>query len=175
VIRNVCLGLSYLKGIGEIHGSVDLKSIIASREVYLKDPILMEQQQAESNGFRKGITGFPSPQKLRENYDLLVNFDQHTSDLFSLGVTALQLHYLNVNIRDIYSARTTSYHNTYLNFELLNQLIAGISDQRLREWVWILLNPEDKARTRIYERITNYQVDNKKLRLLKENPFTIKP
>jgi hypothetical protein len=57
----------------------------------------------------------------------------------------------------------------------VGQLIDGIADGLLREWVWTLLNPEERARGRIYELIQGYQVDVKRLKLIRENPLRMKP
>jgi hypothetical protein len=85
------------------------------------------------------------------------------------------MHHLSLNINDIYSAKNASYRNTYINYERVSQLIAGISDNPLREWVWTLMNPDERARGRIYELIQNYQVDVKKLKVMRENPLKLKP
>lgn len=118
---------------------MDLNSISTNQEVCLSDPILIDPLEATS--FKQNVGNFPSPQKLRENYDSLASLDQHTSDLFSLGVVALQMHYPSRDIREIYS-RNSPYRNTVINFEAVLQLIGGISDVRLREWVWTLMHPE---------------------------------
>lgn len=118
MIRNVALGLAYLKSIRESHGEVHLGSIVANRDIFLTDPLLAEQK-VESRGHRRKSSGYPSPQKMREDYDVLASLDQQASDLFSLGATALQLYHLHRDVHLIYRTRHTPYSNASLNYHLI--------------------------------------------------------
>lgn len=103
----------------------------------------------EDMGYGRNIS-FPSPQKLRGYYDILINFDEYASDLFSLGVVALQMQYLDRDMQDIYSIKHAAYHNTCINYGIVSQLIAGIRDPILQEWIWVLLNPDERGRLKIH-------------------------
>lgn len=151
---------------------MDLNNIAIKEEVFITDPIVMDRLETAS--FKRSLGNFPSPQRLRENYDAVANLDQHTSDLFSLGAVALQMHHLSRDVREIYS-KNSPYRNTVIIGDTVMQLIGGIADGRLREWVWILMNPDERARLRIYGLINDYRVNVKKLRILRENPLKLKP
>jgi hypothetical protein len=84
------------------------------------------------------------------------------------------MQHLSRDVREIYS-RNSPYRNTVIVGDTVMQLIGGITDGRLREWVWTLINPDERARQRIYGLINDYQVNVKKLRILRENPLKLKP
>lgn len=65
------------------------------------------------------IQYYPSPQKLYTLFDTLSNFEEHTSDLFSLGILALQLYYPQQNLLNLYKHSSSSYLNCSID---LNQL-----------------------------------------------------
>lgn len=84
------------------------------------------------------------------------------------------MYHLSRDVREIYT-RNSSYRNTVIVAENVMQLIGGITDGRLREWVCMLINPDQRIRLKIYGLINDYQVNMKKLRILKENPLKMKP
>lgn len=94
VIRCIAKALKYLQSLGEAHGSLDLTSIIVQGSIYLKDPIFASREQEEDACTRRAALTFPSPQQLREHYDVVLTLGGFYSDLFSLGVVALQMCYL---------------------------------------------------------------------------------
>jgi hypothetical protein len=112
--------LNYLRRINEKHGLIDLNNIIVNQEVYIKDPILVERESSESYGYRRKVRGYPSPQKLRQEYDMLISFEELPSDLFSLGVVALQMYHLEQNLHQIYTVKSTVYQNSHVNFRILD-------------------------------------------------------
>jgi len=94
VIRSIGKALEYLHNIGEAHGNINLASIIIQGSIFLKDPIFSSKEQDEDSHPKRTAPTFPSPQKLRECYDVVLNSGAFYSDLFSLGVVALQMCYL---------------------------------------------------------------------------------
>lgn len=95
---------------------MDLSSIIVNRSINLKDPIFCCNEQEEYTYTNRDQT-YPSPQKLREYYDVVLNLSQFYSDLFSLGVVALQMCYLEKDIRkEIYRSKQVAYLNWSINF-----------------------------------------------------------
>jgi hypothetical protein len=61
--------------------------------------------------------GYPSPEKLYSNYDIMKQFDDYPSDLFSVGVIGLEMYYLDSNIKEFYvpDSGYSSYENVKLN------------------------------------------------------------
>ena len=57
------------------------------------------------------ISGYPSPQRLKSYYDSLSNHEELRGDLFSLGMLALQLIYLNENVTDLYVNPNPTFRN----------------------------------------------------------------
>jgi hypothetical protein len=79
----------------EEHGNIDLSSICITNDVFLKDPMMLEEEmklQPERKS-TNNVSGYPSPQKLKSYYDSLSGFEELRGDLFSLGMVALQIYY----------------------------------------------------------------------------------
>lgn len=95
VIRNVSYGLKDIQNMKEEHGKVELSTICVTNDVFLKDSLLISEEEKLTPQRKsiKTVEGFPSPQKLRTYYDSLTGFEEMRGDLFSLGVVALQLYY----------------------------------------------------------------------------------
>ena len=119
---------------------------------------------------------YPSPQKMREHYDVVLTLGQFYSDLFSLGAVALQMCYLEKDIRkEIYRPRQAAYLNWSVDFARIQQLIREIRNPILRQTIHILLSPEEAPRKEIYLLSYQPQISSKNLKLLSQNPFSIAP
>jgi hypothetical protein len=63
-----------------------------TNRIYLKDPWLNATKSAEANNRTPALTFYPSPEKLNANYtNKLETFNEYLSNLFSVGVMALEL------------------------------------------------------------------------------------
>ena len=105
VIYAVSEGLGELKKVGEGHDAIDMNAIVIKKNILIKDPLLnkyQEKNKMHTKPIVNRIQGYPSPQKLFSMMDAII-YDQHKSDLFSLGVVALQMCYIDTNIREIYT------------------------------------------------------------------------
>lgn len=176
VIRSVGNAVEYLHNIGEAHGSINLASIIVQGSIYLKDPIFASKEQDEDSHPRRAAPAFPSPQKLREHYDVVLNLGDFYSDLFSLGVLALQMCYLERDIRrEIYRPKQAAYLNWSIDFARTQQLLGGLPSLSLRQSIQVLLSPEEIPRGMIFSLNSQVQINPKALKLLSQNPFSIAP
>lgn len=78
---------------------------------------------------------------MREYYDCLINFDEYSSDLFSVGIVALQMVHLERDMKQIYTIKNPQYDNNQINFRLLHELVHGVKDGVVKEWIRTLLHP----------------------------------
>lgn len=103
------------------------------------------------------------------------NFEEFTSDLYSVGLIGLQLYHLESNIKDdVYSGGHTHYYNSRINQENLQMLSFMVEGQPLKDWISTLLNQEPNRRLNIFEKIEGYQVDDRQVRELRANPLTVR-
>jgi hypothetical protein len=54
----------------------------------------------------------------------MYQYDKYSSDLFSLGLIALQLYHPQIQIKSVYESATTNYDNTKINYDKLSKLIS---------------------------------------------------
>jgi hypothetical protein len=89
-----------------------------------------------------------------------------------LGILALQLIHPHHNMQSLYYAPTPAY-NIKLDFNRLQQFKDTIASPQLREAVYILTDPLANPRVKIYSVLKGWNIDEKNLKLLKENPFVM--
>lgn len=118
--------MTYIKEIQEDCGGLNLSSVVVSDEVRLKDPMIIKEEQFHLKKLKK-LQGYPSPQKLYTFYDSLSVFEEYTSDLFSLGILALQLIYPHQNLSGIYKNVNSSYLNCSIDLNELKAYINGVT------------------------------------------------
>jgi len=145
-----------------------LSTISITNEVNLSDPLLLDAEERIITKHRNSnqIYGYPSPQKLKSFYDSLTSFEELRGDLFSLGMVALQLVYLDQDVSIVYSNPNPSYRNYTIDFERLNKMIDSILDQRVRQAVGILTSMDSKKRIEIYELLRNVPIDDNRVKLM---------
>ena len=99
-------------------------------------------------------------------YDSVTIFDEIKGDLFSLGLVALQLFYLNQEISMLYVNPNPSYRNYSIDMQRLASLVQSIYDFPLRNAIEILTAGEPKKRMAIYDRLTEINCNERELSIL---------
>jgi hypothetical protein len=113
---------------------------------------------------------------LREHYDVVLTLGGLYSDLFSLGVVALQMCYLETDMgREIYRPRQAAYLNRRLDFDRIEELLASLPSPTLSQWIGALLSPEETPRRKVYSLFDEVQINPKTLKLLSQNPLAVAP
>ena len=111
----------------EDYGCVNFNNIVVDGEVKLKDPFVVREEESWLRRFKK-IQGFPSPQKLYTLFDSLSSFEEHASDLFSLGMVSLQLVYLHETLSQLYKNTNSHYLNCAIDMNQLRNYVVNIRD-----------------------------------------------
>jgi hypothetical protein len=170
IVARVAAALGDVREMREEYGAVHLGTVFVDGAVRLKDPLLVKAE-----GGRKGkkVQGFPSPQKLYTYFDTLSTFEEHTSDLFSLGILALQLIYPHQNLAGIYKNANSRYLNCSIDANELRTFVNGVTDPLLRRYVTVLTDEQPNRRREIYHLLEGRQVSTQNLKILTENPYEI--
>jgi hypothetical protein len=82
-----------------------------------------------------------------------MNVDIFKEDLFSIGVIALQLLNMEIDIKNIYRSKNNSYSNAKVDYDFINSKLDKIRAEPLKQWVSILLNPNSEQRLYVYKTI----------------------
>ena len=111
-----------------------MSNICVTNDVVLKDNLFLdaEERVIVKNRNSGQIEGYPSPQKLKSLYDSVTAFEEMRGDLFSLGLTALQLFDLNEDISMLYVNPNPVYRNFSFDLQRLHQLVKSILHAPLR-------------------------------------------
>ena len=168
VIKGVAYGLKDVQNMGEEHGRVELSTISITSQVNLADPLLLDSEDRLITRHRNSnqLVGYPSPQKLRSFYDSLTSFEELRGDLFSVGMVALQLVYLDQDVSVLYTNPNPSYRNYTIDFERLNKMIDSILDQRVRQAIGVLTSMDSRKRMGIFEMLRSMPIDENRVGLL---------
>ena len=74
-MTRIAKGLNDVKEIKEEYGGVNFSNVVIDeKEVKLKDPFIVREEEAVFKKYKK-FQGFPSPQKLYTSFDSLSTFE----------------------------------------------------------------------------------------------------
>ena len=64
-----------------------------------------------------------------------MNIDRFKEDLFSIGVIALQLLNMDIDIKTIYKSKNQTYSNAKVDYDIIYSKIDKIRAEPLKQWI----------------------------------------